>query len=161
MGASAGGRRGLGRRHLGPLVLLIATLAITPSGAIAAFGPPLVGHWTFDQRSSAVVADASGGHELRLVGGASLGPGVVGAHSLSLRGHGQFAAAAGPVVDTARSFTVCAWVDLANANGFQTFVSQDGKTISGFYLQLLGTSHRFAFARVAADSVSSHGTIDT
>ena len=33
---------------------------------------------------------------------------------------------AGPVIDTTQSFTVSAWVDLDNTNGYQTFVSQDG-----------------------------------
>ncbi len=43
-----------------------------------------------------------------------------------------------PVIDTSGSFTVSAWVNLANTNGYQTFVSGDGSQVSGFYLQLRG-----------------------
>jgi len=65
----------------------------------------------------------------------------------------------GPVLDTApgSSFTVSAWVfmtALRPNNGFETIVSQDGVYDSGFYLQYSGTDHRWAFARVTADTNS-------
>ena len=44
-------------------------------------------------------------------------------------------------------------------NGYQTFVSQDGSQVSGFYLQLRGDSNRFAFTRIAYDSPAGLGTI--
>src|SRR5581483_12166981 len=98
-------------------------------------------------------------HPLTLAGGASWGPGVVGPSSLSVNGNQQYAAAAGPVIDTTQSFTVSAWVNLNNTNGYQTFVSQDGSQVSGFYLQLRGDTHRFAFTHLAYDSPSALGTI--
>jgi hypothetical protein len=62
----------------------------------------------------------------------------------------------GPVLNTApgSSFTVSAWVYLTayTPNGFETIVSQDGAYDSGFYLQYSGTDHRWAFARVVADT---------
>jgi hypothetical protein len=138
-------------------VMLLATAA-----APAAAAPTLIGHWTFEEGSGAVAADSSvGGHDLTLQGGASFGPGLVGPHSLSLQGGSQFAAASGPVIDTTQSFTVSAWVNLANTNGYQTFVSQDGRRVSGFYLQLRGDTHRFAFTRLAYDSDAALGTIAT
>ncbi len=92
-------------------------------------------------------------------GGASFGPGLVGPFALSLSGAGQYAASAGEVIDTTQSFSVSAWVKLANTNGYQTFVSQDGSQVSGFYLQLRGDSHRFAFTRITYDSPAGLGTI--
>jgi hypothetical protein len=83
----------------------------------------------------------AGGHPPTLQNGASWGPGVVGPSALSLDGNQQYAAAAGPVIDTTQSFTVSAWVNLNNTNGYQTFVSQDGSQVSGVYLQLRGDSH--------------------
>jgi hypothetical protein len=86
---------------------------------------------------------------------------VLGPRALSVNGGQQYAAAAGPVIDTTQSFTVSAWVNLNSTGGYQTFVSQDGSQVSGFYLQLRGDSHRFAFTHLAYDSTSALGTIAT
>src|SRR5436190_13442422 len=108
---------------------------IACAAALPAFGATSAtptGHWTFDEGSGTTAADSSaGGHPLTLQNGASWGPGVVGAHSLSLQGGGQNAASSGPVIDTTKSFTVSAWVNLARLGGYQTFVSQDGSQVSG------------------------------
>jgi hypothetical protein len=63
----------------------------------------------------------------------------------------------GPVLNTGpgKSFTVAAWVWLYSSpsGGFATFVSQDGATNSGFYLQFIGfNENRWAFSRVSPDS---------
>ncbi len=145
-----------------PILAALVVLLCSPAGAGAATSPTLTGHWTFDEGSGATAADSSGGgHPLSLEGGAAWGPGVVGPSALSVDGNGQDAAAAGPVIDTTQSFTVSAWVNLNNTNGYQTFVSQDGSQVSGFYLQLRGDSHRFAFTHLAYDSPSALGTIAT
>jgi alpha-L-arabinofuranosidase len=52
-------------------------------------------------------------------------------------------------------------VYLNNVNGYQTFVSQDGSQISGFFLQLRGDTHQFAFTRPAYDSPKALGIIAT
>ena len=65
------------------------------------------------------------------------------------------------MIDTSQSFTVSAWVYLANVNGYQTFLSQDGSQISGFFLQLRGDTHQFAFTRPTYDSPKALGTIAT
>jgi alpha-L-arabinofuranosidase len=150
-----------GRSHLPVLAALVVLLG-APAGARAATGATLTGHWRFDEGSGTVAADSSGGgHPLTLAGGASWGPGVVGPSALSVSGNQQYAAAAGPVIDTTQSFTVSAWVNLTNTNGYQTFVSQDGSQVSGFFLQLRGDTHRFAFTHLAYDSPSALGTIAT
>jgi alpha-L-arabinofuranosidase len=143
--------------------LLVAGILLAGSGSAgAASSPALTGHWTFDEGSGTVAGDSSGGgNNLTLTGGAAFGPGVVGPHSLSLSGGTQYAASSAPVIDTTHSFTVSAWVNLANTNGFQTFVSQDGGQVSGFFLQLRGDTHQFAFTRLAYDSPAALGTIAT
>ena len=140
---------------LGALVLLVPAVP-----ARSASASTLTGHWTFDEGSGTVANDSSaGGHPLTLQNGASWGPGVVGPSALSLSGSGQYAEAASALIDTTHSFTVSAWVNLSNTNGYQTFVSQDGSQVSGFYLQLRGDTNRFAFTRIAYDSPAGLGTI--
>lgn len=63
----------------------------------------------------------------------------------------------GPVLNTGpgKSFAVAAWVWLYSApsGGFETFVSQDGNTNSGFFLQFAGPNNNcWSFSRVASDS---------
>jgi alpha-L-arabinofuranosidase len=150
------------RQWLIPAVMSVAVVLAMPGSAGAASGPTLTGHWTFDEGSGSTAFDSSGaGHSLMLSGGAGWGQGVVGPSALSVNGAGQYAAASGPVVVTTQSFTVSAWVNLNNTNGFQTVVSQDGSQVSGFYLQLRGDSHRFAFTHIAYDSPSGLGTVAT
>ena len=128
----------------------------------AAQSPPLTGHWPFDEGSGTTAADSSGGgNPLALQGGATWAPGVVGPSALAVNGSQQYAQSSGPVIDTTQSFTVSAWVYLNNVNGYQTFVSQDGSQISGFFLQLRGDTHQFAFTRPAYDSPKALGTIAT
>ncbi len=55
------------------------------------------------------------------------------------------------LLDTTRSYTVSAWVSLTSTDGFQTFVSQDGSSLSGFYLQKRGDDGKFAFSIRDAD----------
>jgi alpha-N-arabinofuranosidase len=160
-------RRRPGRVLLRLLTIVVAATAMvalpalaTPSLAAAAT-PTLAGHWTFDEGSGTTAADSSGGdNPLTLENGASWGPGVIGPHSLAVSTpNRQYAQSAGPVVDTTQSFTVSAWVYLTNTSGYQTFVSQDGTQVSGFFLQLRGDTGRFAFTRLAYDSTKALGTI--
>ena len=148
---------------LGAALTVLAVLALaSPGSARAATGPALIGHWTFDEGTGTIAADSSGtGHPLTLANGASWGAGAVGPHALAVNGAAEYAASAGPVIDTTQSFSVSAWVNVTNTNGFQTFVSQDGSQVSGFYLQLRGDTHRFAFTHLAFDSPSALGTIAT
>ncbi len=155
-------RRRPGRAFLRLFSILVAAGAILVlAGTAAAAAPPTqTGHWTFDEGTGTTAADSAGaGHPLMLEDGASWGPGVVGAHSLALTGSRQYAQAAGPVVDTTQSFTVSAWVYLTRTTGYQTFVSQDGTQISGFFLQLRADTGRFAFTRPAYDSPKALGII--
>ncbi len=159
-------RRRPGRVLLRLLAIVVATTAtlVLPMLAVpplAAAAPTLAGHWTFDEGTGTTAADSSGNNNpLTLENGASWGPGIVGPHSLAVSTPSQqYAQTAGPVLDTTQSFTVSAWVYLTSTSGYQTFVSQDGTQISGFFLQLRADTGRFAFTRPAYDSPKALGII--
>ena len=123
--------------------------------------PSLIGYWKFDEGTGTTAADSSGnGNTLALQGGARWAPGLVGPSALAVTPE-QDAASSGPILDTSNSFTVSAWVNLANTNGFQTIVSEDGSQVAAFYLQLRGDTHQFALTRLAYDSPAAFTTIAT
>jgi alpha-L-arabinofuranosidase len=146
---------------LGALALTLAIGGVSETAAAASLAPPpapLAGHWSFDAGRGSVAGDSlTSGPSLALAGGAGWGAGVVGPHALALDGRGQSAQSAGPVLDTTGSYSVSAWVDVAQTDGFQTFVSQDGGQLSGFFLQLRNGS--FAFSVPDGDSVHDPVTV--
>src|SRR5262249_23655823 len=89
-----------------------------------------------------------------LSGGGTWTPGIDGGGG-RFDGASGFAGASRPVVDTRRGFTAAAWVRLDGLGGYQTLLSQDGATASGFYLQKDGVSGRFAMAMLASDSTNA------
>jgi Domain of unknown function (DUF5127)/Domain of unknown function (DUF4965)/Domain of unknown function (DUF1793)/Concanavalin A-like lectin/glucanases superfamily/Domain of unknown function (DUF4964) len=123
------------------------TLRYTPGG--------LTGYWPFDA-SGALDASGNGG-DLTLAGGAGFTTGHQ-AGALAVSGSGQSAGSARPVVRTDGSFTVTAWVNMTSASGFHTAVSQDGASVSGFYLQYSAADGRWAFAMTSADSTGAATT---
>jgi glycosyltransferase involved in cell wall biosynthesis len=61
--------------------------------------------------------------------------------------NGGFLDAGKPVLNTASDYSVAAWVKLDKADGaFQTVISQDGATVSDFFLQYSGADQRFAMS---------------
>ncbi|GAA3455274.1 hypothetical protein GCM10018962_71070 [Dactylosporangium matsuzakiense] len=121
-------------------------LPATTIAAAAGLATSQVAAFEFD------AADAS----LTLDGGAVLGGGYSGT-GLQLNGSTGFASAA-RLVDTAASFSVAAWVQLAAASNFATVAAQDGATQSGFYLQYSAADNAWALAMVAADSANAAAT---
>jgi len=77
-------------------------------------------------------------------GGAQGLPGQNG--PLDLTGPGTSVDAGRSLLDTTHSYTVSAWVLFSSTDGFQTFISQDGKSLSGFYLQKRGDDGKFALS---------------
>jgi alpha-L-arabinofuranosidase len=156
------------RRRILALVIVLGLVLFGVQAASAHTASPaaapaaqLIGHWTFDEGSGTTAADSSGGgHPLTLQGGASWTTGVVGPHALAVTPQ-EDAASAGPVIDTSASFSVSAWVNLASTSGYQTFVSEDGSNVAGFYLQLRGDTGQFAFTRLGYDSTAAYGMIAT
>ncbi|MEV5947572.1 alpha-L-arabinofuranosidase C-terminal domain-containing protein [Streptomyces sp. NPDC051993] len=131
--------------------------AASPARGAESSLPAPLAHWPFDEGAGTSAADSSGnGRTLTLAGGAKWGAAKSGASSLDLSAGGS-ASAAAPVVDTAKSFSVAAWVQLTSAAGYQTFVSVDGLAVSGFYLQLRDDTGAFAFTRLPSDATSANG----
>ena len=123
--------------------------------SLAAINP--AAYWKFDETEGTTAADSSGnGHTATLGTGTSHVAGVVGARAASFNGtSASVATVTGPVVNTAASFTVSAWVLPNSTSGYQTFVSNCGATIAGYFLQLRGDTGTFAFTVPDADSDNS------
>ncbi|MFB6840011.1 LamG-like jellyroll fold domain-containing protein [Streptomyces sp. NPDC056361] len=88
-----------------------------------------------------------------LTGGASWAPGEHGG-ALALDGSTGAATAAGPVVDTTRSFTVSAWAKVDPGAGTSVVLSQDGKMISGMMLWYNASDSTWRFALPKVDSTT-------
>ncbi|WP_375423216.1 fibronectin type III domain-containing protein [uncultured Friedmanniella sp.] len=150
------------RRTAGVVVLtlaagLLAVTGVTPAAPAAAGTPSgLIGRWKFDAGSGTTAADSVGSKPLTLSGtaGWSTTP-IQGASALATNGSNGSAASASSVLTTSSSYTVSAWVKLNSSSGYQTFVSQDGSQVSGFYLQLRGDTGKFAFTHLASDSTAA------
>jgi alpha-L-arabinofuranosidase len=116
------------------------------------------GSWRLDEGGGVLAADSSaGGHDGKLVGGAGWTAGAVGPAAATFDGSTGSIDVAAPVVDTAQSFSVAAWVR-PEAAGFRTAVSVDGSQVSGFFLQQRGDG-RYAFAMLASDSTAAGAAV--
>ncbi|UQA91583.1 LamG-like jellyroll fold domain-containing protein [Streptomyces halobius] len=100
------------------------------------------------QVSGHAAEEASAG----LGGGAELGAVGKSGGALHLNGSTAYAATAGPVVDTTKSFTVSAWVKLDNKERNYTFLSQAGDHASGFQLYYSKYFDKWVFNRHATDT---------
>ncbi|MYR46527.1 LamG-like jellyroll fold domain-containing protein [Streptomyces sp. SID5910] len=112
---------------------------VIAAGAAAGERPELKGgaHWALDEGTgTAAKDDGPNGRNLRLSEGTTWTPGVSGS-ALKFDGVAQSAQTDGPVLDTAGSYSVSAWVRLDGLPGnYATAVSQDGRyQASPFYLQ--------------------------
>lgn len=116
--------------------------------------PTPAGYWRFDEGQGTTSADASGnGRTATLSSGAQWVTGQIGPNAIKVSGTSTGrATVTGPVVDTAGSFTVSAWVKLDSLSGFQTFVSIAGTSVAGFFLQLRGDTGKFGFTRLGSDA---------
>jgi alpha-L-arabinofuranosidase len=121
-------------------------------GAARAQTAPLAGYWRFDEGTGKTAQDTSGsGAPATLTGDAIwTSDGTRGAAALRVGGAG-YADIPAATVDTSRSFTVAAWVRLANTTGTQTFASIDGTSVSGFFLQSRNNG-AFSFALFPSDA---------
>jgi hypothetical protein len=140
----------------------------------------LVGAWPFDEMGGRVLADTANttpdnsglpGHTASLIGGGDWVAGYdhgnawthpdAGGYSegtkgaLTLDGSSGYATTSALVLDTTKSFSVGAWVKLANTNGSQTVVAQDGSQGSGFYLQYSKEDNAWSFSMPAADQANA------
>ncbi|MEJ2855393.1 MULTISPECIES: LamG domain-containing protein [unclassified Saccharothrix] len=94
-----------------------------------------VGEWKLDETTGTIAADTSGRNRpLTLSGGGTFGAGYAG-NGFVGNGTTAVAGTSSAVVDTSRSFSVGAWVKLANTTGAYTVAGQDNSSHSPFYLQ--------------------------
>ncbi|MEN3356104.1 MAG: hypothetical protein V7637_86 [Mycobacteriales bacterium] len=154
-------RSGSRRRLLATLsaaALLPALAATRPTPASAApaapTAPTLVSRWALDDGAGTTAADSAGTHPATLHGAATWGPGVQGKSALVTDGASGYADAGPAVIDTARSFSINAWVKLDRIGGYQTVVSVDGTQVSGFFFGLRDDTRRFAFVKLPADQAA-------
>lgn len=115
------------------------------------------GFWDFETLTDGKVPDQSGHEQSLTINDAKLADGPRGSF-LNLVGASSSATAAGAVVDASGSFSIAAWAKLDQLDSFNTIVSQDGRSISAFYLQKR-SSGRLAFATYPADSVDASACI--
>ncbi|MFI5676910.1 LamG-like jellyroll fold domain-containing protein [Streptomyces cellulosae] len=112
------------------------------------------GWWKLNQTSGRSVTDSSG-----TGGTATAGPGVTWADGAAkfagtTTGTGDVVATDGPVLDTSASYTVSAWVNLADTSTYRTFVAQGGTTRSSFYLQYSSSTGVYRFISPSGDVAS-------
>jgi hypothetical protein len=101
------------------------------------------GHWKFDEGAGTELKDASGLNQSATLRGGWRGG--RGGHSIWLNGTSEFADTAGPVVDTAKTFSISAWAFIdKEGGGPRTIVAQDGATASTFMLQFIPATSKWA-----------------
>ncbi|MFJ3791003.1 LamG-like jellyroll fold domain-containing protein [Kitasatospora sp. NPDC090091] len=129
-----------------------------PAAGLAQFGAPVgIGNvrqpsawWKLDSTADSV--RPTGG--LTLNGGATVGADPARGGALTLNGSTAYAEAAGPAVDTGRSYTVSAWVKLTGLTANSTFVSQSGTNANALQLYYSSGAHAFAFGHAHADDTT-------
>jgi hypothetical protein len=109
--------------------------------------------WSFDSMNGDQVPPSAGSAPPLIVQGATLSEGPTGNYLLMLNSRGS-AVSASTVLDASRSFSISIWVRLDRLDTWNTFVSQDGQTISSFYLQKRDTNS-FAFTTFALDNTAA------
>ncbi|MFF1609654.1 LamG-like jellyroll fold domain-containing protein [Amycolatopsis sp. NPDC058278] len=117
--------------------------------------PSLQASWALGQTSGNTATDSTGyGNTITLTGGHAWVAGHDGG-GLQLDASSGYGSTSGPVVDTARSFTVSAWVNLADLNADHTVLSQAGAQATNFVLRYDKTANRWAFGMSPADNTAA------
>ncbi|MGV4923704.1 trypsin-like serine protease [Streptomyces sp. BHT-5-2] len=131
-----------------------ADVAVIAGGSVPAHLQELASFPLDEESGSASVSGGKGAGPVATLagGGAELGAeGKIGT-ALKLNGTSAYAATAGPVVDTTKSFSVSAWVRLDNKDRNYTFLSQAGDHASGFQLYYSKYYDKWLFNRHTTDT---------
>ncbi|MEU0550478.1 LamG-like jellyroll fold domain-containing protein [Micromonospora sp. NPDC005979] len=141
---------------------------VTPAGELPwmfDYGNPDVDtaalRWNLDEGSGTSVSDASGsGRTGTVASGVGWGQGndpddPADRAATFTAGTGQQISVAGTALSNTASYTVSAWVRLNNKDGNRTAVSKDGASTSGFFLNYVKETDRWAFSRVTSDNTSA------
>jgi RHS repeat-associated protein len=113
----------------------------------------MAGRWRLDQTSGTSVPDASGNGNTATASDVTWSGGAASFPAAS----GQGITTQGPVLNTAGSFTVSAWANMAsgiNADG--GVVSEHSTSMDGFELEYDSTTGNWAFGRADADTNSAN-----
>ncbi|MFJ9521040.1 LamG-like jellyroll fold domain-containing protein [Kitasatospora sp. NPDC101801] len=102
--------------------------------------------------STARGTDSGGTNPATLVGNAAWTTDHKGTANSAANLNGAYYKTASPSVDTSRSYSVSAWVKLDNTDGYQTFVTQNGKERGSYYLQYSKAFNAFAFVTPDSDN---------
>ena len=129
----------------------------TTSSGTNAVPSGFVAFWDFESMTDNKVPEASGRALSLSVDKAQLAQGPSG-KSLTLPSGQTSATASTPIIDATASFSISVWGKLDKLTTWATFISQDGQTISPFYLQKRDTNY-FAFTTFPNDSTSAKACI--
>jgi len=113
-----------------------------------------VGYWNFDATEGGVDQEYHFRYDpLTFHHGASIGTGLQGAGALELDGVLAYAEIAEPIVDTARSFTVCAWTFMSEedpGSEWMTAVNVGDEHHGNFFLQFCAPNNCYMFTVTAS-----------
>jgi hypothetical protein len=119
-------------------------------------GSDPVGDWALNETSGTTAADTgTGNHPATLHGTVTRTAGrIAGTSAVHFNGTDTDASTAGPVLNTAGSYTVSAWVRLPSLGGAccYTVASEDSTTNSPFLLRYNGATDRWTFSVIATDA---------
>lgn len=115
-----------------------------------------VAQWTLTDGSGTAAHDATGhGHDGTLTGGVSWAAGTARGTVAAFNGSSGAITTGTAVVNTAGDFSVAGWAYLTKLGSWADVATQDGNSISGFYLQYSIADDTWALSRNASDSPSS------
>jgi hypothetical protein len=121
-----------------------------------------VGQWPLDSIAGHNLNDQVAGRTLTTTGDVSWTPDAryIGTNALTFDanasdGQAGYAATAGPVLDTTKSFSVSAWVRLASLGTFRTAVSQSGTNRSRFMLYYSPDAAKWQFVMYDEDNATN------
>ncbi len=120
----------------------------------------LQGSWSLDDSKGGQAADASGNDDIAYLQNAPAWTAGKVNSAIQLNGVTQSLVTTKSVLDTSKSFSVSAWVQLDSVTQTSTAISQDGTHVSSFRLQYVGPgigddAGKFAFTLVASDSATA------
>lgn len=128
-------------------------------GSGGAGGAPsgFVAFWDFESMTDNQVPEAGGRAVSLTVDHGQLTDGPSGKY-LAITGAQSAATASASVIDASADFSISVWVKLDKLDTWDTFVSQDGQSISAFYLQKRDSNY-LAFTTFPADGTSAKACV--
>jgi hypothetical protein len=159
-GTAAGGRSGTGGSGGNPTggrATGGASGGSTGSGGSGGAQSGFVAYWDFESMTDNQVPEANGRSLPLTVDKGLLASGPSG-KNLAMASAQASATTSALTMDASADFSISVWVKLDQLDTWDTFVSQDGQTISSFYLQKRDT-HYLAFTTFPSDSTSAKACI--